>query len=611
MRRLLNVGRGYSPRLLAYVLTVIAVGAPLVAGAALSGSSKLDSTGSAAGIAVFFALALIAELRPVPIDVAGDRLVSLAFVFVVGSGPLFGWEWSVLIGAAAIAVAQIPSRVGVLKLSFNSSVYGIAAAVASLPTDFIDEHGLHMGYGSLTALTIVSGGVFVFMNVVLVCVAMALASGERARDVLADHLRHSGLVFSIMAFIAAQVVIFWELSPSLLLLVGAPLFALNQYQRSAVRSRAALRAASTDSLTGLKNHRAYQDEIVNALAEARKTQAALSLCLIDVDRFKQVNDRHGHPTGDAVLVILGRLVEQLAPGQGYRLGGDELAIATSGGPTAAARLVGELRRRFAEAQPGAVPEIVTISSGIASFPMHAQDVAILKKRADLALYWSKRNGKNRSSIYTDAAPQDTRPVAHDHRLHAMERLLTLVESRDMYTGKHSAAVAALAQGIGCMFELDEEELEELRIAGLLHDLGKIGIPDSILNKPGPLDQAETELIRKHPQIAYDLLHAHDLEPIDKWILHHHERWDGKGYPAGLVGAEIPFASRILLVADAFEAMTTDRAYRAAISTEAAMQELREHAGTQFDPLIISALERRLAKPRPRAVAPISTPAWSS
>jgi diguanylate cyclase (GGDEF)-like protein len=609
MRRLLNVGRGYPPRLLAYALTVIAVGASLVAGAAVSGVLEWPSTTRAAGIAVFFALALIAELRPVPIDVAGDRLVSLAFVFVVGSGPLFGWEWSVLIGAAAIAAAQIPSRVGALKLSFNSAGYGIAAAVASLPTDFIDQHGLGMGYGQLTALTVVSGGIFVFINVVLVCVAMALATGERARDVLSDHLRHSGVVFSIMAFIAAQVVIFWELSPPLLLLVGAPLFALNQYQRSAVRSRVALRAAATDSLTGLKNHRAYQDEIVNTLTEARKEDASVSLCLIDVDRFKQVNDRHGHPAGDAVLVVLGRLVEELAPSRGYRLGGDELAVVVPGGPSAATRLAGILRDRFAEVHVEAVPEAVTISSGIASFPMHAQDAAMLKKRADLALYWSKRNGKNRSSIYTDAAPQDAPPTPHDRRLVAMERLLAVVESRDTYTGRHSAAVAALAHGIGSMFGLEEGELEDLRIAGLLHDLGKIGIPDSVLNKPGPLDPTETELIKKHPQIAYDLLHAHDLEPIDMWILHHHERWDGKGYPHGLAGAEIPFASRILLVADAFEAMTTDRAYSAAISTEAAMQELRDHAGTQFDPLVVAALERRLAKPQTRVVA--ATPVWSS
>ena len=132
----------------------------------------------------------------------------------------------------------------------------------------------------------------------------------------------------------------------------------------------------------------------------------------------------------------------------------------------------------------------------------------------------------------------------------------------------------------------------------------------MLNKPGPLDPAEKELVNKHPQIGFDLLHAHNVAPIDTWILHHHEHWDGSGYPGGLAGAEIPFESRIILVADAFEAMTTDRTYRPAISTDAAMQELRDHGGTQFDPLVVSALERLLAEPRPHFVRQTRVPAWS-
>ena len=607
VRRLLSADRGYSPRLLAYVLTTVVVGVPLVTGAALRGAPELRSPGTALGIAVFFALALLAELCPVPIDVAGDRLVSLAFVFVVASGPLFGWEWPVVVGAAAIAAAQVPARIAPLKILFNSAVYGIAAAVASLP---FHVNGLPSDYGRLTALTVASGAIFVLVNVVLVCVAIALSSGDRARVVLSDHLRHSGVVFSIMAFIAAQAVIFWQLSPGLLLLVGAPLFALNQYQRSAVRSRVALKAASTDSLTGLKNHRAYQSEIVEALAEARKSDRQVTLCLLDVDRFKQVNDRHGHPAGDAVLRVLGRLIEDLAPGTGYRIGGDEFALVLPGGPAAAVRLVEALRDEFARTENEAVPEAVTISSGIASFPMHAIDAAVLKKRADLALYWSKHNGKNRSSVYEGAA-EELKPATQDRRLSAVERLVAVVDARDAYTGQHSGAVATLAEGIGRTLGLDEHEVEELRIAGLLHDLGKVGIPDSILTKPGPLDADERKLIEKHPQIGFDLLHPHELAPTDNWILHHHEHWDGSGYPSGLAGAEIPFGSRIILVADAFESMTTDRPYRAAISTDAAMQELRDHAGTQFDPFVVSALERFLAEPRPQLVHVPKVPAWSS
>jgi HD-GYP domain-containing protein (c-di-GMP phosphodiesterase class II) len=117
-------------------------------------------------------------------------------------------------------------------------------------------------------------------------------------------------------------------------------------------------------------------------------------------------------------------------------------------------------------------------------------------------------------------------------------------------------------------------------------------------------------MRKHPQLAFDLLDGHDLAPMDTWVLHHHERWDGDGYPTGLAGAEIPFGSRIILVADAFEAMTTDRIYRPAISADAAMQELREHAGTQFDPLVVAALEQQLAEHRRQPVPGVPVPAWS-
>jgi diguanylate cyclase (GGDEF)-like protein len=609
VRRFLDVGRGYPPRLLAFVLATIFVAAPLVAGAALRGTLTMPSTRTLAGIGVFFALAMAAELRPVPIDVEGQRLVSLAFVFVVASRPLFGWQWSVLIGAAAIAAAMISTRAELLKIFFNSSVYAISAAAASLPNLVFDDGG----YGRLTALAVASGAIFFFVNVVLVCSAMALASANRLRDVLRDHLRHSGSAFSIMAFMAAQVVIFWQLSPLLLILVGAPLFTLNLYQRSTVRGRAALKAASTDSLTGLKNHRAYQDEVSLLLDGADERQTAVTLCLIDVDRFKQVNDRYGHPAGDGILNILGDLIGELVPGGGYRLGGDEFAVLVEDDPVTAAAVMGELQRRLSDARPPSVHETVTISCGLASFPEHADDPATLKKRADLALYRSKHNGKNRCSIYeAEAGAQETiRPVLPDLRLHAAEKLVALIRTRDTYVGTHSAAVAVLVRGIARTLGLDAREIEQLRIAALLHDLGKVGIPDSLLNKPGLLDPAEEELMRKHPQLAFELLDGYDLAPVDTWILHHHEHWDGGGYPLGLAGEDIPLGSRIILVADAFEAMTTNRTYRPAISADAAMQELHEHAGTQFDPLVVSALERHLAEQRLQPGLGVPVAAWFS
>jgi len=585
----------------------VAAGAAAVA---LSGHAL--TVESAFGVAVFFVSALLAELRPVPIDVEGRRLISLAFVFIVSGQLLFGWEWSVLLGTASIAVAQLPHRVGGLRLAFNSAVYAIAAGLASVPDAIAGWHAGDVGYARLTAIVFAAGAVFVLTNVTLVCVAIALSSGSKVRGVLVDHLRHSGPPFLIMAFIAAQAVIFWSLSPFLLLLVSAPLFTLNLYQWSAVRSRAALLAAATDSLTGLKNHRAYEEEI-DGLSEDDAARR-LTLCLVDVDRFKQVNDRYGHPAGDAVLRVLGALIEELAPGCGYRLGGDEFAVLLRGTAGQGLDLMDELQGRIART-PLEPTEPLSISAGIASFPEHAGDAGELKKRADLALYHSKRNGKGRASVYEpDAqfAPEPIPWLLNDPRLRAAERLVAVVDARDVYVGEHSSAVARLVEAMGRVLGLDDENLAQLRLAGRLHDLGKIAIPDSILNKPGPLDAEETKLMRTHPQVAYELLDGLDLTPVDSWVRHHHEHWDGSGYPDGLAGVQIPFGSRMILVADAFEAMTTQRSYRRAISVEAAVAELREQAGKQFDPLVVAALETYLASSGPpqASAADLALASWS-
>jgi diguanylate cyclase (GGDEF)-like protein len=601
MRRPFDAGRGYPPRLVSFVLTVTTAGIALAVGAGFGLAQRHLSLRELIGIAVFVALTLLAEMRPVPLDLNGAHLISVAFVFVVASQVLYSWEWSVLIGATAMAVAQLPTRVAPFKFCFNTAVYAVAAGAAALPELLLHANMARAGYAELTSLVFVSGAIFVVTNVLLVCLAVALATGGTVRDVLREYLHNSVLAFSIMIFLAAQIVIFWRLSPPLVILVGAPLFTLNLYQRSSIRGRVAAKAAATDSLTGLKNHRAYQEEVENALATAAETDEPQTLCMIDVDRFKQVNDRYGHPAGDAVLRLLGSLIEELAPGQAYRLGGDEFALLVAGGALQAGALLTELQVRLRVAEIDAVVERPTISSGIATYPLHATEPAELKKCADLALYQSKHNGKNRFSIYTgtellngtfgDGAVVN---AAQDLRLQTAERLVAVVDARDAYVGRHSQGVGKLVESIGAVLGLDSEELRKLRLAGLLHDLGKIGVPDDVLNNGGPLSADQEALMRKHPEIGFDLLDGLDLDPVDSWVLHHHEHWDGSGYPFGLAGEEIPYGARIILVADAFEAMTTHRSYRPAIGIEAAMSELRENAGTQFDPEVVAALELHLS-----------------
>ena len=595
VRHLIQLGRGYPPRLLGFVLPVIAVGLPIVAGAVafLLGHHR-PSAHVVLGIGVFFLLALAAELRPVPLDVEGEWLVSYAFVFVVSGVLILGWAWGTLIGTASIFFAQLPTRPGLLRLTFNSAAYAIAAGLASIP-ELTSHVGPHSNLGVVVAVAFLSGAGFVGTNVALVCGAIGLASGQPIRKVMDAHLRHSGPAFTVMVFVVAQAVLVWHQSPYLLPLVGAPLFALNLYQRAALKRRAAEVEAAHDNLTGLGNQRAYEERIAETIVGAGPDDS-LILYLLDVDRFKQVNDRYGHPSGDAVLAKLGKLIEELAPGSGYRIGGDEFVVLLRGDDPTVHTFSERLRDSLVELTVDGVIEPVTISVGVAHFPEHAHDASSLKRRADLALYKSKRNGKDRTSVFRPEEPFFDGASAREMSgsMEAVRRLLAALTARHGHVGEHSTAVADLARSIGRTLGVEERELDHLYLAGLLHDLGKISTPDAILLKPGPLTGEERRVIQEHSRVGFHLLDGLDLTPVDDWILHHHEHWDGTGYPDGLAGGEIPFGSRILLVADAFDAMTTGRPYRRALSVQAALGELRDLAGRQFDPLVVSALETCLA-----------------
>jgi diguanylate cyclase (GGDEF)-like protein/putative nucleotidyltransferase with HDIG domain len=362
----------------------------------------------------------------------------------------------------------------------------------------------------------------------------------------------------------------------------------------------ATRDALTDSLTGLGNHRSYQSRLREALARVQEEGGEVSLCLVDVDEFKTCNDRFGHPLGDQILVELARLfVEGRNEVAAFRFGGDEFALLVEANEEEAYRFVEDLHARIAQTDfPHHQP--VTITVGIASFPGHAADADELQRVADGALYWAKRHGKNRSCVYSPSvvriySPNELTEQAERHaRLRAAERLIRIVDSKDTYTGEHSEAVARLVETMARSLGLEGETIEQLRLAALLHDIGKIAIPDSVLQKPGGLEPDERMLVRSHVHFGYSLLEGLGIEPVDAWVLHHHEHWDGSGYPDGLAGEEIPFGSRVILVADAFDAMITHRTYRPALGPQDALAELRRQAGAQFDPAVVAALERCLS-----------------
>jgi diguanylate cyclase (GGDEF)-like protein len=647
MPSVFKIGAALPSRLRWYVLAAIAVGVPVVAAAAFTAARTEPSERTIIGVATFFCLAILAEYRPVPIDIEGKRLVSLAFVFIISSQLLFGWEWSTLIGALGIGLAMTLDRSDPIKVAFNSAAYAIAAGLAALP--LLIDGGSRNSYGLVAISVVIGGAIFVVANVLIVCGAIGLATGTPIGEVFRDHMRQSGPIFAISIFVAAQAVILWRLSAPLVLLLSAPLFALTLYQRSSVRGRVAEEAASTDSLTGLRNRRAFEDDAAQALSVADGEAGHFTLCMIDIDRFKQVNDRHGHLAGDAILETLARAIEATAPECGYRLGGDEFVLFLPREVAAEehVELVSRLQREFAARQERLddSTEEVTISGGMAFYPEHANDLHSLQKQADVALYRSKYNGRARVTVYGPDEHADSGPgpgvgleyLMADNRLLTTHRLVTLVDSvsaaaameqgplspnafsevLDRWTSSnslHSQAVATLTVALARRLGVDGEELEHVHLAALLHDAGKIAIPDAVLSKPGPLGDDERRLVERHPMIGYELLRDLGVELAANFVLHHHERWDGAGYPDGLAGAEIPFGSRLILVADAFDALTSDRAYRRAVSVDAAIHEIQSESGRQFDPLVVSALHEHFAHPTSAAdqtSLELGTPIWSS
>jgi diguanylate cyclase (GGDEF)-like protein/putative nucleotidyltransferase with HDIG domain len=630
----------HPPRLRAFVLATIAMGVPIVAAAAAASTHAHPSPRAIVGIATFFCLTMLAEWRPVPIDIEGKRLVSLAFVFIIASQLLFGWEWSILIGAIGIGVALTFERAEPIKVAFNSATYAIAASLSAL-TLLLDGDA-RQSYGRVAVFVVTAGAIFVLVNVLLVCGAIGLAIGDSVRVVFTDHLRKSGPIFAIAIFVAAQAVIFWRLSAPLVLLVSAPLFALTLYQRSSVRGRAAEEAASTDSLTRLKNRRGFEDDAAHLLGGGEDF-VGMALCLIDIDRFKQVNDRHGHLAGDAILDRLGRAIEDAAPGRGYRIGGDEFALLLELADHM--DVIAAVQEGFATGQ-AQLPDLTvpaTISAGVALFPHHGDDLHSLQKRADMALYQSKYNGRAKVSVYGTSELGEAALYSGDlgyrltdsrlltaHRLAALvdaiaeasarERgLLTPTKFSDVldrwgaFNSNHSQAVASLAVALARRLGIDGDELERIHVAALLHDIGKIALPERVLGKPGPLTDDERALVERHTIIGHELLRDLGNGDAAAFVLHHHERWDGAGYPHGLTGAEIPIGARIILVADAFDALTSDRVYRRAVSVDAAIRELQSESGRQFDPLVVSALHEHFAHPVPPDDLPAldSEVAWSS
>ena len=347
-------------------------------------------------------------------------------------------------------------------------------------------------------------------------------------------------------------------------------------------------AARTDADTGLLNRRGLQEISELELERARRGDRPVSIVVVDVDRFKDFNEIHGHAASDRALKTLAGLLQENKRriDVAARISGEEFALLAPdtdehGAYVLADRLRREVREAFSSVG-------MTVSLGIASYPKHGGTAEELMTGADRAVFAAKALGRDRTVIYNreiaaNLLGEQTRQAAvNEGHLAAVLVLAETLDMRDAGTARHSQLVGRYARSIAAELGMEPDAIERMQLAGVLHDIGKIGIPDSILKKPGPLEEHEWAEMRKHPELGARILEGAHLDDIAGWVLAHHERPDGSGYPSGLRGAQIPIQAKILAVVDAYEAMTNDRVYRPAMPEEEARAELLRHAGTQFD-----------------------------
>jgi diguanylate cyclase (GGDEF)-like protein/putative nucleotidyltransferase with HDIG domain len=531
---------------------------------------------------------MLAERFPVPVEGADAGGVSLLYVFVVATAVLFGWEAGALLASVG-TFSQLLQHRPLVRVGYNAAVFGSAAAVAGLVVRGLDTRSV----GGLVAAVSLAGFVDYWLNLLLITIVVAVHSRRSFFALVTTNVRSTVIPFALMASASLMLVVLWQRSPVLSAALVGPLIAISLYQRSTYRELRAMRLALTDPLTGLGNHRHFHERLQRELVVAEEERMPLSLCLLDVDDFKQINDTHGHPTGDRVLSEVATRLRH--GGEAFRLGGDEFAVLLPNhdGDAALASAT-SIVERLRALDLGQVRQL-TVSAGLATFPVQGVARDELIRLADSALYRAKEHGKDRVRVYEPEIAELAelknlaRRADRAARFRAAASLARAVDTRDAYEGSHSVRVAELAARLAERMGLPEGQVELVRLAANLHDLGKLAVPEEILRKPGPLTEPERIVLERHPQIGYRMLESLGVDPVAEWVLHHHERWDGGGYPAGLAGEEIPVGARIILVADAFDAMTNDRVYRPKLSVEDALAEIEASAGTQFAPAAVDAL----------------------
>ena len=374
--------------------------------------------------------------------------------------------------------------------------------------------------------------------------------------------------------------------------VGSLAQAFNVMVEERQRAEQTLRKlASTDSLTGLPNHRSMHDLLDGEIQRCTTSGRPFAIVMMDVDGFKLFNDTYGHQEGDRLLRQVANVLQENFDGEDVigRYGGDEFmailpgADRDSAANRSAALLDSLAKERVRPRRGGDLP--IVLSIGLAVFPDDSRHKEELVAYADASLF----EARQLSGSTLVVARGDPGDIVGKQRtpFGVLDALVRAVDRKDRYTRRHSQQNAEFAVALGKAVGLSEGAVNALRVGGLLHDVGKIGVPDDILKKPGALSEEETRIMRDHVVLSNLIVHGvPNLQDVSDAVYNHHERWDGLGYPRALKGEDIPLAGRIMALVDAYSAMILDRPYRKALSAEEAAAEMRKNAGKQFDPDLV-------------------------
>jgi diguanylate cyclase (GGDEF)-like protein len=561
-------------------------------------------------------------------SVYGNSRVSVAFAPILASAALFGVVGIAVVVPVAIAAGSIGSGRPLLKTAFNFGVLTLAGSLSAFVFDLFGSVRDPGAWPEVVAPTLLASALNYAASTGLVAAAISLENRVSLTATWKEHfawLAPHYLVLGLLGVSIAGAYVAFGLSGFALFLLPPLMMrlSLKQYVDRTAESMEQLRVvndelqsrnqqlldaraqAATDSLTGLRNHRAFQERIRSELMRTQGDSSIIGLIMLDVDGFKELNDSLGHLAGDQILRDLATALTDVVDRRDvYRYGGDEFAVLLPGLDAIRAAEVGEHLRSAVEKRTDINGG--TISVGVASFPDMASTAEELIYTADMAMYWAKSAGKNRVGHLNGLGQQGADVASAWHiadRPHkpseAVSALVSALGAKGATSDSHAERCSWYALQLADAMGLGEEERSIVGVAALLHDVGNVAVPESIFSKSGPLSKKERAQIRRHSTAALRILgHIPSVAAAAPAILHHHEHFDGSGYPDGLSGDEIPIASRILLVTDAFDAMTTDRSYRKALSVDEAIKELERNRGGQFDPAIVDAFLEVLRRNTP-------------